>query len=55
MDKFEKQQQEIKEMESRHNQLLEEKNILSEQLQAETDLCAEAEEVCLYVTLFFSI
>ena len=36
---------ECEELEAKQRQLLEEKNILSEQLQAETELCAEAEEV----------
>uniref|UniRef100_A0A6Q2X6P9 Myosin, heavy chain 10, non-muscle n=1 Tax=Esox lucius TaxID=8010 RepID=A0A6Q2X6P9_ESOLU len=36
---------ELVEMERKHQQLLEEKNILAEQLQAETELFAEAEEM----------
>ena len=32
-------------MEQQQKQLIEEKNILSEQLQAESEMCAEAEEV----------
>ena len=44
-DKFEKQRQEYAELEAKQRQIMEEKNILSEQLQAETELCAEAEEV----------
>ncbi|XP_024604144.1 myosin-10 isoform X2 [Neophocaena asiaeorientalis asiaeorientalis] len=36
---------ELEEMERKHQQLLEEKNILAEQLQAETELFAEAEEM----------
>ncbi|XP_063058011.1 myosin-10 isoform X2 [Engraulis encrasicolus] len=36
---------ELVEMEKKHQQLLEEKNILAEQLQAETELFAEAEEI----------
>ncbi len=32
-------------MERKNAQIIEEKSILSEQLQAETELCAEAEEV----------
>ncbi|XP_031419393.1 myosin-10 isoform X2 [Clupea harengus] len=36
---------ELVEMERKHTQLLEEKNILAEQLQAETELFAEAEEI----------
>ena len=44
-DKFEKTQQEYTELEGKQKQLIEEKNILSEQLQAEAEMCAEAEEV----------
>ncbi|KAM3845391.1 myosin-10 isoform 1-T1 [Vipera latastei] len=36
---------ELEEMERKHQQLVEEKNILAEQLQAETELFAEAEEM----------
>ncbi|XP_077183600.1 myosin-10 isoform X2 [Paroedura picta] len=36
---------ELEDMERKHQQLLEEKNILAEQLQAETELFAEAEEM----------
>ncbi|XP_012936861.1 myosin-10 isoform X4 [Aplysia californica] len=43
-DSFDKQKQETEEMERRYAQIIEEKNILAEQLQAETELCAEAEE-----------
>ena len=46
-DKFERQKLEYQELEAKQQQLQEEKNILSEQLQAETELCAEAEEVGL--------
>ena len=45
VDRYEKQQVEYKELEAKQRQLQEEKSILSEQLQAETELCAEAEEV----------
>ena len=45
MDRFEKQKQDYIELEQKQKQIMEEKNILSEQLQAETELCAEAEEV----------
>ena len=44
-DQFEKTKVEIEELEKRNAQVAEEKNILSEQLQAEIELCAEAEEV----------
>ena len=47
-DKFEKQKADLQELEEKHNQLLQEKHILSEQLQAESELCAEAEEVCCF-------
>ncbi|XP_051986016.1 myosin-10 isoform X1 [Xyrauchen texanus] len=40
-----KVENELVEMERKHQQLLEEKNILAEQLQAETELFAEAEEM----------
>lgn len=46
-DNYEKQKQETEELERRYAQIIEEKNILAEQLQAETELCAEAEEVSL--------
>jgi hypothetical protein len=35
----------VKEVERKAAQLMEEKNILAEQLQAETEMCAEAEEM----------
>ena len=44
-DMFEKQEQERVDVEQKAAQLIEEKAILAEQLQAETELCAEAEEV----------
>ena len=44
-DRYEKTKEHIDELEAKHSQILEEKNLLSEQLQAETELCAEAEEV----------
>ncbi|XP_015265428.1 PREDICTED: myosin-11 isoform X2 [Gekko japonicus] len=40
-----KAESELKELEQKHNQLCEEKNLLQEQLQAETELYAEAEEM----------
>ena len=45
MDKFESQQGDLLELEKKHITMMEEKNILAEQLQAESELCAEAEEV----------
>ncbi|XP_031821357.1 myosin-10 isoform X2 [Sarcophilus harrisii] len=44
-EKQTKVEEELEEMERKHQQLLEEKNILAEQLQAETELFAEAEEM----------
>lgn len=38
-------EQKIQELEGEHSQLIAEKNALQEQLQAETELCAEAEEM----------
>ena len=46
VDKFDSQQTELLELEKKHITMMEEKNILAEQLQAESELCAEAEEVC---------
>uniref|UniRef100_A0A673B8E3 Myosin-10-like n=1 Tax=Sphaeramia orbicularis TaxID=375764 RepID=A0A673B8E3_9TELE len=44
-EKQSKVEGELMEMERKHQQLMEEKNILAEQLQAETELFAEAEEM----------
>ncbi|XP_056362092.1 myosin-10 [Oenanthe melanoleuca] len=44
-EKQTKVEAELEEMERKHQQVLEEKNILAEQLQAETELFAEAEEM----------
>uniref|UniRef100_A0A8C8B9J0 Myosin heavy chain 10 n=1 Tax=Otus sunia TaxID=257818 RepID=A0A8C8B9J0_9STRI len=44
-EKQTKVEAELEEMERKHQQLLEEKNILAEQLQAETELFAELEEI----------
>nr|XP_014352030.1 PREDICTED: myosin-10 [Latimeria chalumnae] len=44
-EKQSKVEAELVEMERKHQQILEEKNILAEQLQAETELFAEAEEM----------
>ncbi|XP_059170078.1 myosin heavy chain, non-muscle-like isoform X2 [Physella acuta] len=49
-DTYEKQKQETEELERRYAQIIEEKNILAEQLQAETELCAEAEEARLHMS-----
>ncbi|XP_053393233.1 myosin-10-like isoform X7 [Mercenaria mercenaria] len=43
-DSYERQKQETEEMERKYAQIIEEKSILAEQLQAETEMCAEAEE-----------
>uniref|UniRef100_A0A8C3T527 Myosin heavy chain 11 n=1 Tax=Chelydra serpentina TaxID=8475 RepID=A0A8C3T527_CHESE len=44
-ERQQKAEGELKELELKHNQLFEEKNLLQEQLQAETELYAEAEEM----------
>ncbi|XP_067403863.1 myosin-10 isoform X4 [Emydura macquarii macquarii] len=44
-EKQTKVEAELEEMERKHQQIIEEKNILAEQLQAETELFAEAEEM----------
>ena len=44
-EKFETQKTDLLELEKKHIQMMEEKNVLAEQLQAESELCAEAEEV----------
>ncbi|KAK7113791.1 hypothetical protein V1264_013012 [Littorina saxatilis] len=43
-ESYDKQKQDVEQLEQRYAQIIEEKNILAEQLQAETELCAEAEE-----------
>lgn len=43
---FDKSKNEVQELERKYAQIIEEKSILAEQLQAETEMCAEAEEVC---------
>lgn len=42
---LERQKQETDELERKYAQIIEEKSILAEQLQAETEISAEAEEV----------
>ena len=54
-DKFEKTKVEFGELEKKKQQLVEEKNILSEQLQAESEMCAEAEEVGANFKVFCKI
>ena len=50
-DKLESHEQVVADLDRQYQQALEEKNILAEQLQAETELCAEAEEMrARYVT-----
>ncbi|KAF4015616.1 hypothetical protein G4228_007002 [Cervus hanglu yarkandensis] len=44
-ERQQKAESELKELEQKHSQLTEEKNLLQEQLQAETELYAEAEEM----------
>jgi len=44
-EKLQKHEQEALNLDKQYQQALEEKNILAEQLQAETELCAEAEEM----------
>ena len=43
-EKFEKVDVEYRDLVKKHEQILEDKNVLAEQLQAETELCQEAEE-----------
>ena len=52
---YEKQKQDVEQLEARYAQIIEEKNILAEQLQAETELCAEAEEVSSFFFSFFFV
>ena len=44
-DSLEKSKGEVQELERKYAQIIEEKSILAEQLQVETEMCAEAEEV----------
>jgi myosin protein heavy chain len=44
-DRFEKLRVDHEDLEKQHKQVLEEKSLLAEQLQAEVELCNEAEEV----------
>ena len=44
-DNLDRQKQETEEIERKYAQIIEEKSILAEQLQAETEISAEAEEV----------
>ena len=51
-DSLEKSKGEVQELERKYAQIIEEKSILAEQLQAETEMGAEAEEV-LTVTMIY--
>jgi len=44
-DNYERVRADCEELERKYAQIIEEKSILAEQLQAETEICAEAEEV----------
>ena len=44
-EKLQKHEEQVQGLDKQYQQALEEKNILAEQLQAETELCAEAEEM----------
>jgi hypothetical protein len=44
-DKLESHEKLVQDLDRQYKQAMEEKNILAEQLQAETELCAEAEEM----------
>lgn len=44
-EKLDQHEKVVSELDRQYQQALEEKNILAEQLQAETELCAEAEEM----------
>ena len=44
-EKLETHEKVVQDLDRQYQQALEEKNILAEQLQAETELCAEAEEM----------
>lgn len=44
-ERLEQHEKTVGDLDKQYQQALEEKNILAEQLQAETELCAEAEEM----------
>ena len=44
-ERLEQHEKVVQDLDRQYAQALEEKNILAEQLQAETELCAEAEEM----------
>ena len=52
-ENYERQKAEHDEMERRFAQIIEEKSILAEQLQAETEIAAEAEEVSISSLPYF--
>jgi myosin protein heavy chain len=47
VDRFDKLRVDHEDLEKQHKQVLEEKSLLAEQLQAEVELCNEAEEVTI--------
>ena len=51
-EKFEKIKLDQHELALKHNELLEEKVALAQQLQAESEMCAEAEEVYNFIRIF---
>lgn len=51
-DRFEKLRVDHEDLEKQHKQVLDEKNSLAEQLQAEVELCNEAEEVIVVLCRF---
>lgn len=53
-DRFDKLRVEHEDLERKQQQMAEEKNALAEQLQAEAELAAEAEEVCSSIYLLVS-
>ena len=55
-DHFDRLKSEHQELEQTHKQLTEEKSVLVQQLQAEQELCAEAEEVTInYVQIQYVV
>ena len=44
-EKLKQHERVVQDLDKQYQQAMEEKNILAEQLQAETELCAEAEEM----------
>ena len=53
-ERLEQHEKVVADLDRQYAQAMEEKNILAEQLQAETELCAEAEEMrARYITTFW--